>query len=167
MTLLWRIACSATSANCPPISQLELLGILPDGGLCTGTFIESPRSTGSSRATGRSSSSWVRSVIRSQRAISTTHRLLAPGRSVASSKRTASASNNSDPELFQRLLQSPISILAAQQQHLDHGSGPILLASSLLQCLPESLSGRQRPLPHCSSAVEPAKAPGFFVSASR
>src|SRR5207245_2247276 len=71
--------------------------------------------------------------------------------------------------LFDRFLQQWISILTAQEESVDHGTRSRLLPSSLL-----SISQKRSKLPgqrpcarHCSSGVEPAKAPGFFVSASK
>src|SRR6202041_1708834 len=55
--------------------------------------------------------------------------------------------------LFQRFLQRWISILTAQQQRLDHGSGASLFSSALLQHLPITIEAR-RPAPLCPPLLQ-------------
>src|SRR5271163_1252847 len=161
------MACSATSANCPPIVlSWSCLAYCRMVACCTGAVIESPHSMGSSPATGRSSSWWVAvghtPATRQSRLL---HRLRASrmGRWQATSVRPRHR-NNSDPELFQ----APPSVAdihaggpaAARRSWLWSHPACLFVASGL----PEVIEAG-RPAPLCPPLLERCrtrKCPGLL-----
>src|ERR1700685_377652 len=189
------MACSATVANCPAIvtscSRLAYCRIVA---CCTGTvaaLIESPRSPDSSAATGHSFWWWVAVDRKIARPRSRPFRSARASRFVLHSAADAGPrrQNNSDPEPSPALpsalhshtdgpAAAPRSWLGFHLVFLGVASASPKNDRSSPATVPVpatvSAGANQRNPPppppgprHCSSGVEPAKAPGFFVSASR